>query len=245
MPFNALRISNEIEKVTVDFSSYESLKKSTGFSRAYTIHTEKTNTLLNKLGFHVGGFCDENGSGGSSLACQVTGYDDLPSDVILCLMDEKYNFLPLDEEQLESLYVYLTTGEILRPYGLESDNPALAFFKHHAIHPSLPPIEDEPDAIFDDLYPDFICLRYDMSSFSDAELANLGREMFFYSDHLVNDYQNKDGFLLSPDGSHYIELKYEPAFGMWLIVIQALEQKGQKADKKGFEQLLLRGVIRF
>ncbi len=245
MPFNALRIGDEIEKVTVDFSSYESLKESTGFSRAYTIHTEKTNALCNKLGFHVGGFCDENGPGGSSLACQITGYDDLPSDVILCLMDDQYNFLPLDEEQLESLYAYLTTGKILRPYGLEKDNPALTFFKQHKIHPSLPPIEDEPEAIFDDLYPNFICLRYDMSSFSDAQLSRLGQEMFFYSDHLVNDYREADDFLLSPDGSHYIKLKYEPAFSMWLIAIEALDQKGKKADKKGFEQLLLRGAIRF
>ena len=108
---NAIRISDTIEKVHIDFSSIDSLYESSGFKRLYTIHTAETNKMTAKLGFHVGGFCDDRGSGGPDLAAEISGYDYLPSDLILCLMDSKYNFLPLNEKQLESLYSYLTTGD--------------------------------------------------------------------------------------------------------------------------------------
>ena len=105
--YNAIRVSDKIEKICLDFSSYESLKNSAKIARFYTIHTKNTNEIGNLLGFHLGGFCDDYGSGGSSLADEISGYDDLPSDLFLCLMDSHYNFLPLDEEQLNKLYNYL------------------------------------------------------------------------------------------------------------------------------------------
>ena len=110
---NAIRVGDNLEKVHVDFSSLESLKESTGFKRLYTIHTAKTIEMSAKLGFHVGGFCDDRGGGGTVLAGDLAGYEYLPSDLILCLMDDKYNFLPLDEKQLESFYHYLLTGEVI------------------------------------------------------------------------------------------------------------------------------------
>lgn len=108
---NAIKIGEKIEKVNLDFSSYESLKASANINRFYTIHTANTNQIGNKLGFHLGGFCDEYGKGGSELAAEISGYDSLPSDLYLCLMDDKYNFLPLKEKELDSLFNYLCPPE--------------------------------------------------------------------------------------------------------------------------------------
>ena len=109
--YNALKVGKKIEKVNLDFSSYESLKASAKINRFYTIHTANTNQIGNKLGFHLGGFCDDNGVGGSELAAEISGYDSLPSDLYLCLMDDKYNFLPLKEKELDSLFNYLCPPE--------------------------------------------------------------------------------------------------------------------------------------
>ena len=105
--YNAIKVGKTIEKIVLDFSTYESLKETSRVARFYTIHTEKTNQIGNKLGFHVGGFCDDYGHGGSDLAAEISGYDELPSDLFLCLMDSQYNFLPLSEKQLDDLYNYL------------------------------------------------------------------------------------------------------------------------------------------
>lgn len=110
---NAIRVGDTIEKVHIDFSSLESLKESTGFKRLYTIHTAKTNEMSAKLGFHVGGFCDDRGGGSTVSVGDLVGYEYLPSDLILCLMDNQYNFLPLDEKRLEIFFHYLLTGEVL------------------------------------------------------------------------------------------------------------------------------------
>ncbi len=56
---NAIRISDRVEKVELDFASDESLKESLGFARLYTIHTAKTNEMSSRLGFHIGGYCDD------------------------------------------------------------------------------------------------------------------------------------------------------------------------------------------
>lgn len=104
---NAIRVGDTIEKVHIDFSSLESIRKSSGFERLYTIHTAKTIEMTKVLGFHVGGFCDDHGSGGPELAAELSGYDYLPSVLILCLMDNQYNFLPLNEKQLNKLMNYI------------------------------------------------------------------------------------------------------------------------------------------
>ena len=109
--YNAIKVGEKIEKINLDFSSYESLKNSAKIDRFYTIHTANTNQIGDKLGFHLGGFCDDRGNGGSDLAAEISGYDSLPSDLYLCLMDNKYNFLPLEEKQLEKLYNYLCPPE--------------------------------------------------------------------------------------------------------------------------------------
>ena len=109
--YNAIRVSGQIIKTHIDFSSFEGLKESSGFKRLYTIHTQKTIDLSHILGFKVAGFCDDHGYGGPQLAADIAGYPSLPSDLILCGMDDQYNFLPLSEAEVEALYVYLKEGK--------------------------------------------------------------------------------------------------------------------------------------
>lgn len=110
---NALRISDHIEKVEVDFSSYGSLKESIGFRRLYTIHTVQTLEYSQKLGFHVGGFCDDHGRGGEDYAACIAGYENLPFDLIVCRMDDKYDYLPCTPSELDALYILLTQGKTM------------------------------------------------------------------------------------------------------------------------------------
>jgi len=109
--YNAIRVGEAITKVFIDFSSLEGLKASSGFKRLYTIHTQKTIDLSQELGFKIAGFCDDHGTGGPQLAADIAGYSSLPSDLILCGIDDQYDFLPLSEKEIEVLYAYLKEGK--------------------------------------------------------------------------------------------------------------------------------------
>ena len=50
--FNAIRVGDKIEKIFIDFSSYESLIESSKFKRIYRIHTAETIAISDKIGFH-------------------------------------------------------------------------------------------------------------------------------------------------------------------------------------------------
>ncbi|MCR5078960.1 MAG: hypothetical protein K6B65_03450 [Bacilli bacterium] len=100
---NAVLVSDRIEAVEIDFSTFDSIVESSGFKRPYTIHSPTTIALSNRLGFHVGGFCDDRGGGGPDLAAEIAGYDYLPSNLILCKMDFSYNFLPLSEDEVDAV----------------------------------------------------------------------------------------------------------------------------------------------
>ena len=178
--YNAIRVSDKIERIFVDFSSLESLNESVGFERLYTIHTAETNELTKKLGFHVGGFCDDRGRGGSSLAAQIAGYPSLPSDLILCLMDNKYNFLPLDHAKLEKLYHYLTTGEVKNFY---NDPEVQSFFDRHNINPLLPNFSVEPKISLYEQFPTVVLFEYDFNDCSDDELEAVGENAFHFASH--------------------------------------------------------------
>ena len=141
--YNAIKVGKTVEKIVLDFSSYESLQETSGVARFYTIHTAQTNQIGNKLGFHLGGFCDDLGSGGSDLAAEISGYEELPSDLFLCLMDNQYNFLPLSEKQLNDLYNYLvkqnedTQEESYENYDAQENDleDYVLFFKVNAYWP--------------------------------------------------------------------------------------------------------------
>ena len=205
----------------VDFSNIE---LSTGFRRLYTIHTAKTLDYSRQVGFHVGGFCDDRGQGGSSLAARTAGYEDLPSDLILCKMDERYNFLPLSEAELNCLYTYLTTGKVVP---LESDDDkANAFFRKWDIHPILPRFDLPLSVEFFPRYPNVIALVYDETAAkTDKELENYGKALFEFSDRCVSGLEDIGLCRVSLDHTYYMLNVREN--GKFCCFIQALREKGE------------------
>ena len=224
---NAIKVSGVIEKIHVDFSSIDAMYESTGFKRFYTIHTAKTNKMSAQLGFHVGGFCDDRGSGGPDLAAKIAGYEYLPSDLILCFMDDKYNFLPLNERQLESLYVYLTTGKVVSS---TVDDDAQAFFDKYQINPVLPEIGGNCDVIIPEPDGKVIVLIYDFNTdeMSDSEAFKVGENLFYYADKLVNEFENVGDVLLSPEKDYYLLNYRDTEAQTYVVLIQAIENPKEK-----------------
>ena len=231
--FNVIRVGDDIEKVYVDFSSYESLKESTGFRKLYTIHTAETNAMSDKLHFHVGGFCDDYGQGGGELAGRISGYGDLPSDLILCLMDDKYNFLPLDEARLECLYSYLKTGKALC-YLAFIGGKVGEFFHSTMINPPLIDIGVEPEIILFGDHPNVAAIRYDVSSLSDDDRAiqKFGGELFKLSDDLVKHYVDKGGRVrISPNEDFYLVIENRIGQdGSFNILLQAIKDESDEVE---------------
>ena len=218
---NAIRISDKIEKTYIDFSTFELLKESSGFSRLYTIHAENTNELSKRLGFHVGGFCDDRGSGGPHLAAQIAGYDYLPSDLILCAMDDKYNFLPLEAKQLDALFNYLTKGETSSSSPVGQD--AQRFFDHLGISPVLDDLGVKPEARFFEEFPSVICLIYRLEDDSRESLEAFSYRLYRYADRIIaetREIDDDEGYRLSKDGTYYLWRDY-PDEGLYYLFIQA------------------------
>ena len=219
---NAIRVGETIEKVHVDFSSFESLKESTNFERLYTIHTKETIAISEKLGFHVAGFCDDRGEGGPKLAAEIAGYPSLPSDLILCLMDDKYNFLPLDEGQLETLYLYLTTGEIKSSASFKKDEYG-EFLRKYDISPILPDFPVEPSSFFFEEYPNIAFLIYDFSNANDKQMNKIGEQLFIFADRLLKEFEVTGGkSRLSPDGKYYLNNQVNMAKQRYYILVEAI-----------------------
>ena len=220
---NAIRVGDTIEKVSIDFSSLESIRKSSNFGRLYTIHTAKTIEMSRALGFHVGGFCDDRGYGGSPLAAELSDYEYLPSDLILCLMDEQYNFLPLNEKQLDIFYTYLTTGKVVSANAIDETE---AFFEKHHINPVLPEFGIKPRIT---IFEPVIALVYDLSfeNKTDKEIAKVGEQLFHYSSNLVDRFTRVGEVLLSPNGDYYLLNRRDNESGSYIVLIQAIEEKGQ------------------
>ena len=222
--FNAIRVSNKIERVFVDFSSLESLKESTGFERLYTIHTAETNELTKKLGFHVAGFCDDRGRGGSDLAAQIAGYPSLPSDLILCLMDRKYNFLPLDHANLEKLFHYLTTGEVKNFY---NDPKVQAFFDKHGINPLLPSFSVEPKISLYEQFPTVVLFEYDFNDCSDDELEAVGENVYYFASHQLETVDtlpgNTKNVARAKNGQYFTRCQFLSDKLKFYLAFQAIE----------------------
>ena len=232
---NALLIGDSVEMTYVDFSSYEGLKESTGFKKLYTIHTQETLNIGNKIGLHIGGFCDDYGTGGGYLAGKISGYGSLPSDLILCLMDDKYNFLPLSERQLQVLYVYLTEGKVL-PL---TDDEASLFFTKHNITPILPNFHiSRSIELFDD-YPEIIVLRYDLNELkNDKDYEKFGQELFYFSDKIVTKAKHYcDG--VNVDLEHTYYLHSEKDGNEFIVFIEVYKGQEPKIGELSFRNRLL------
>ncbi len=115
MKENAILIRHlDVIKVHVDFSNDDDIYRLLNAERISTIHTRKTQELSKQLGFHLVVYVDREGHDiNNNLACSISGYDYLGSFMLLFKTDDKFNSLPLEENELESLYNYLTSGDVL------------------------------------------------------------------------------------------------------------------------------------
>ena len=225
--FNAIRVSDKIEKVFIDFSSYESLKETSNFKKLYTIHTAETMEITHLLGFHVGGFCDDCGSSTNLLAGKISGYGTLPSDLILCLMDDHYEFLPLSEEQLDCLYIYLITGKVVDP---NIDKTARKFFAKYKIYPVLPKLGTDCESFINKKHPNVLILKYDFdfNKIPENQISKIGEALFHYADHLIDAFKEMDDVYLSMGGDYFIKNLRDLDSGAYIVLIQARINKNER-----------------
>ena len=117
--YNALIVNDSgITKIFVDFSNFDNIYESLKVRRISTIHTRETQRISSILGVHLMGFVDRDCAGpNNKKACEISGYDYLGADLLLCKTDDKFNPLPLEEDELERVYKYLLNGkEAGNPY---------------------------------------------------------------------------------------------------------------------------------
>ena len=202
MAYNAIRVSNQVEKIELDFSTYEGLQETSGVKRFYTIHTEKTNQMTEKLGFHVGGFCDDRGRGGPRLAAEISGYEYLPSDLFLCKMDSRYDYLPLSEAEVDALFDLLTGKPKAKPAIMLN---AQAFLERNMIQPILPEFNLKMEPMFFNQYPNVMAICYDEKDLKDdREREEYGKALFTFADRIVNKMEKVGQFNLAKDGTYYL-----------------------------------------
>ena len=120
---NAILIRHlDVIKVHVDFSNDDDIYRLLDARRVSTIHTKKTQELSQKLGFHLVGYVDREGRDiNNDLACAISGYDYLGSFMLLFKTDDNFKNLPLEEDELESLYNYLTNIEDVQEESREDE----------------------------------------------------------------------------------------------------------------------------
>ena len=207
----------DIEKVYVDFSKLDNLYEILGSDRLSTIHTLATQELSQKLGFHLIGFVARDGDDiNNRKACEISGYDYIGSFMLLCKTDDAWNALPLEEEELASLYAYLTGGQL--PKGSE------AFASRYGIDGIvLPELGIEPKVYYKEEVPYLILFRYDLSPILPKKI---GDDLQAYAKRIEDGgFTEIDGVHLSPDKKYYIhpELDSENAFYNVLV-----EAKGEE-----------------
>ena len=104
--YNAIRVHEKIERVYVDFSNYEKLHETTGFEYLSPLRSLEMNQLADHFDLPIAGLYDRKGKGGKSLGAIVSGFDLLPSPIILCLISED-KFFPLPEDRVTEIYKYI------------------------------------------------------------------------------------------------------------------------------------------
>ena len=219
MKENAIRVSNHCEKVAIDFSTYNALKETSGFARLYTVSTAATERLTKTLGFPIGGFCDDRGKGGTPLAARLSGYDEIPSDLILCRMGPKGDYRPLTQHQIEALFFYLKEGKVTPP---SKEDEAIYFFEKHRIGPIVPDFPYPMIPVFFMAYANLIALSYKIEesemehfeplrkAFIEKVRANLDSDPFHYT---------------SKDKKYYLDTLFHE--GRFYCLIQAVNQNDE------------------
>ena len=226
MKENAIIIRQlDIVKIHIDFSDIDNIYNAIYADRVSTIHTAKTQELSAKLGVHLIGFinrkCDDINN---EKACEISGYDYLGSLMFLCKADDKLNPLPFEEDELERVYAFLTTGEIV---GNAGDEEGLLgeFLNKYEINPVLPNLSIKPEVTLYENYEKVILLTYD---FSKADLGKIGGELFQYSDKLVKKFYKEDEALVAPDETYCVKCKTDMGKQIFYVLIQVLEGRRDK-----------------
>lgn len=186
-----------IEKVNIDFSDFKNIEEAIGASHLYTIHTAKTMEISNILGFHIMGFIDRDGDDvNNSLACKICGYDYIGSSMVLFKTDDSFNPLPLSEEEVDKLYLFLTEGKV-EPKKRNED-----FFTKFGIRPILPNFDADGELKLNNDYPTLGLVIYDLKN---EDFIKVGEELFRYSSLMLESFEKVDSYYKANDGSYFIK----------------------------------------
>ena len=224
MKENAIIIRQlDVIKTYVDFSDFDNINEAINANRISTIHTVKTQELSSKLGIHLMGFVDSEGSDiNNKKACTISGYEYLGSFMLLCKTDDKYNPLPFEEDELECVYHYLTTGEIKSKSSFNKDELG-EFIEKYGINPVIPNLPVKPEITFFENYPKVVLLAYDYGPDTGADLGRIGGELFKFSDILVQKFYKEDDALVSEDETYCVKSKTDMASSHFYLLIQVLQ----------------------
>ena len=220
MKENAILVRQlDIIKVYVDFSDFNNIYKVLNVKHVSTIHTEKTQNISRLLGIHLMGYVDREGHDiNNKKACEITGYDYLGSFLLLFKTDDKFNALPLEENELECVFTFLTTGKVIptqKEEGLEGFN------ERYGLNPLLPNIGITPRVHFKEHVPYVALLEYDLRSVPENKLEKVGEGLFQYSSLLISSFKEVEDVRLSPDEKYYVKCKTSMEHGCFYVLIQA------------------------
>ena len=233
----------DIIKVYVDFSNLDNVYKAIDANRVSTIHTAKTQEISAKLGIHLMGFVNREGDDiNNKKACEISGYDYLGSNMLLCKTDDRFNALPFEEQELECVYTYLTEGKIIAS---KPTDGAQEFIKMYGVNPPLVNCSIEPTFYWVREVPYVLLVRYDLESASDEQLEEFGRGLFELSTNLLVNFT--DGFgetRRHNSGRYYIKCFMEPS-RFYNFLVQVMED-GDDEDKLiivNAEDMIYKGYV--
>lgn len=93
-----LRVGETFQKVHVDFSRPDAVAEAIGAEGVRILHTLGTLELGERIGQHLCGaydrYADEDADSNAA-AEELTGYEFVPGDILLCGCNSKYEFEPL------------------------------------------------------------------------------------------------------------------------------------------------------
>ena len=231
MKFNAVLVKadGDVLKVHVEFDSeLQGLKDAIEARGLTTIHTRDSQEVSHKMGVHLMGYVDKymerSDKGNNYAACRFSGYDYLASDMIVIKTDDKFNALPLEEDEVECVYIYFTTNRIVRAIPSE----LVPFARKYETRPALPNFPIKPSVRFVDGKPNLAFVIYDFRNASDDEIETAGGELFYFADYLLNNYIEVDGKnSLSPDKKHHLMCQNVYNLTYYVIGIQAINNPSE------------------
>lgn len=214
----------DVIKTYVDFSDTNNICDAIDASAVSTIHTNKTQELSSLLGVHLMGFVDRDGSDiNNKKACEISGYDYLGSFMLLCKTDDKFNALPFSEAELETVFNYLVTGEIVQKHKGELYNE---FCERYGVNPILPSLPVKPKFFARSGVPYVVIARYNFDEAKGNEFNEIGVNLFHYSTLLLEKFKNVSDVYLSNDGKYYLKCYKDSNSGFYYVLIQAKDVEG-------------------